>query len=312
VALIALLGPLLALGLVVRGGTHGHASGDAARSARASGHTGAHPSSPAPPQLPRGGREILPRYRVVAYYGAAGTSRLGVLGDGTPRSVLERLHGQAQGYRKAHGGGRRPVMPALELIATVAIGSPGADGKYRIRHLDTVRRYLRAARRAHGLLILDIQPGRADFLDEVKPYARFLAQPDVSLALDPEWSMGPGEVPGAVRGSTDAATINRVSGWLADLVRRHHLPQKLLIVHQFTRDMIEQRSRVVTRPGLALVDNVDGFGAPALKRDVYHRITRGTKRLYHGFKLFYDQDDPLMSPREVLRLRPRPNVIEYE
>ena len=41
-------------------------------------------SEAAVPQLPRGGREILPRNRIVAYYGAPQDPELGVLGIGSP------------------------------------------------------------------------------------------------------------------------------------------------------------------------------------------------------------------------------------
>ena len=91
-------------------------------------------------------------------------------------------------------------MPALELIATLVTAAPGDDGKYRYRQSsDLIDRYLAEARRAKALLILDIQPGRARFMDEVRAYQPYLREPDVGLALDPEWSMrrkpdpGPGD-----------------------------------------------------------------------------------------------------------------------
>src|SRR5207253_636578 len=144
----------------------------------------------------------------------------------------------------------RPVMPALELIATLVTAAPGDDGRYRYRQSDEViDRYLAAARRAQALLILDIQPGRARFIDEVRAYRRYLSQPDVGLALDPEWSMRPRQVPGEVIGSTDAAVINQVSAYLAKLVSEDDLPQKLLIVHQFTPGMIEHKRLLAKRDG---------------------------------------------------------------
>src|SRR5215207_9385216 len=167
-------------------------------------------------ELPRGGTRILPHYRVVAYYGGATTPVLGVLGEGTPAQAARCLQRVARRFATK----RRPVLPAFELIASVAQASAGPYGDYSspTKPAD-IQRYLVAARRAKALLILDVQPGRAPFLREVRRYERFLRQPDVGLALDPEWSMRAGQVPGQTIGSTDARTINRVSAYLAGLVR---------------------------------------------------------------------------------------------
>lgn len=264
--------------------------------------------APPPPQLPRGGREILPRYRVVGFYGAPQAAELGVLGIGTPTRVGRKLLRQARGYRR----GGRPLMPAFELIVTIVNSSPGPDGKYRTRQKQAViRRYLAAARRAKALLVLDIQPGRADFMSEVRALRRYLEEPDVSLALDPEWSMRAGQVPGQTIGSTDAETVNEVSAYLADIVKRRNLPQKLLLVHQFTDDMIRDKERLRRRPGVALTLNVDGFGDRPNKIGKYRDFT-DSRRFRYGFKLFYREDTNLMTPGAVLDLRPPPDLIVYE
>ena len=263
----------------------------------------------APPQLPRGGRLILPRYRVVGFYGAPQSEELGILGIGTPASAERRLRGQAGGYV----GRGRPIMLAFQLLAAIASSDAGGDGKYRTRQSDEViRRYLRAARRAKALLVLDIQPGRADFLSEVKALRPYLEQPDVGLALDPEWRMGPGEVPGQQIGSTDAATVNAVSAYLAGIVKRKNLPQKLLIVHQFTAEMITSKRALKRRPGIALTIMADGFGSQAAKISKYRSFADRRGRYYNGLKLFYKEDTDLMQPREVLALRPPPDVVIYE
>jgi hypothetical protein len=260
------------------------------------------------PQLPRGGRQLFPRWRVVAFYGGARGGTLGVLGEAPPERIGERVLAAARPF-VAHG---RPVMPAFELIATTANDHPGPSGRYRTR-MDhaVIDRYLRAARALKGLLILDVQPGRSDFLTEVRQYERFLREPDVGLALDPEWSMGPGQVPGQAIGSTDAATVNRVSGWLAGLVERGRLPHKLLVIHQFTRTMVRDKDKVVRRPGLAMTFHVDGFGGQVDKRAKYRLFTRDG-RWHNGFKLFYDEDVDLMTPAETMRLRPPPDLVTYQ
>ncbi len=264
---------------------------------------------PAPPQLPRGGRELLPDYRVVALYGAPQDPQLGELGIGTPAQAADKLLAQAQPYQRPH----RPVMPALELIATIVTADPGSDGRFRYRQSDAViERYLAAARRVRALLILDIQPGRARFMDEVRALQPYLVQPDVGLALDPEWSMRPGQIPGRVIGSTDAAVINRASAYLAGIVHSHDLPEKLLIVHQFTTGMIGHKLSLTRRPGVALVVNIDGFGDRANKISKYHLFARRTAPWFNGFKLFYHEDSHLMPPAMVVGLRPPADVVIYE
>jgi hypothetical protein len=260
-------------------------------------------------ELPRGRRTILPGYRVVAYYGAPQDDELGILGIGSPRRAARRLERQARPYSRP----RRPVLPALELIAAIVTSEAGEGGDHSIRQdAATIGRYLRAARRHKMLLLLDIQPGYAPFLQEAKALERWLKEPDVGLALDPEWSMKPPLLPAQEIGSTDADTVNEVSRYLSGLVRRHDLPQKLLVVHRFTGDMIQAESRLERDPGVALVVNVDGFGDQPNKISKYREFTRGKRDRHHGFKLFYKEDVNLMKPREVLRLRPEPDLVVYE
>jgi hypothetical protein len=296
---VAVAGLALAAGAVVLG-TSLEGSGDSEPpEARAA----------APPELPRGSRRIFPDHTVVALYGAPQHEELGALGIGTPAAAGRRLERQARPYRR----GGRPLLPAFELIATIVQSAPGDDGDHSQRQTPrTIRRYLRAARAHRALLILDVQPGRAPFMREVRALRHFLKEPDVSLALDPEWSMAPGQLPGQQIGSTDAATVNEVSRYLAGIVREGDLPQKLLVVHRFTHDMIRDDDRLRRHPGVALTVNVDGFGDRANKVAKYREFTRGRRDRHHGFKLFYKEDTDLMPPRRVLRLRPRPELIVYE
>jgi hypothetical protein len=260
------------------------------------------------PELPGGGRSILPEKRVVAFYGAPQSAELGALGIGTPDAAARRLKRQARPYERP----RRPVLPALELIAVIANADAGEDGMYRSRQPNAViRRYLRAARRHGMLLVLDIQPGRSDFFTETTRLERWLREPDVGLAVDPEWRVTAPEVPGQVIGHVDAREVNATSAWLAQLVATHDLPQKLFVVHQFTDDMVDD-SALKRRPELAMVLNADGFGSRPVKVSKYHAFTRAAPTFHQGFKLFYEEDAGLMTPRQVLRLRPAPDVVVYE
>lgn len=262
------------------------------------------------PELPGGGRRLFPDRRIVAAYGSPRDPQLGTLGVGTLSSAVARLRRQARPYARK----TRPVLPALELLTVIATAAPGPENLHRERQpVSQIARHLRVARANHALLILDIQPGRADFPTEARVLERWLREPDVGLALDPEWRVGPDQIPGQVIGSTTAAEINSVSQWLAGIVQRGRLPQKLLLVHQFTDAMISGKAQVVRRPGLAIVFNVDGFGGAAIKRAKYDQFAaQAGPGFRNGFKLFYQEDTGLMTPREVLALRPPPDVIVYE
>jgi hypothetical protein len=294
---------LLAALALVAGGTAVLGSGG-----REPRRTAAAAVPPAPVDLPRGGRSILPEFRVVAYYGAPQSRELGALGIGSPRGAVRRLARQARPY----GSKRRPELPALELITVIANADPGRDGMYRTRQEDAViRRYLRAARLAKALLLLDIQPGRSDFFTETTRLEKWLKEPDVGLALDPEWRVREGEVPGKIIGRVDAREVNATSAWLAQLVEREKLPEKLFVVHQFTDDMVDEK-KLKPRDGLATVLNVDGFGGREIKRAKYRAFTRQAPGFYHGFKLFYEEDTDMMRPRDVMRMKPRPALVVYE
>jgi hypothetical protein len=311
---LAVVGLLLVVSIASSGGGGGSATAD-----------------PELLELPGGGREILPRARVVAFYGAPQDPQLGVLGETNLQQATAKLAAQARAYERPD----RPVLPAVELISTLAQAAPGDDGLHRVRQSDaTIRRHLAAARAAKSLLILDIQPGQADFMEEVRALEPYLVQPDVSLALDPEWKTPPGVQPGKQIGSTDAATVNAVSAYLAGLVRERKLPQKLLIVHQFTESMIVDGDSIAPRDGLAIVNNIDGFGTQPIKKNIYVQLANPPVRRpppakaddaelsatqvaqrphkFNGFKLFYHEDTGLMAPGDVLSMRPAPDVVVYE
>ncbi len=270
--------------------------------------TAAADESPDGPRLPQGGRRILPGHFLVAYYGTAGTGTMGVLGEQAPGPITDRLRAAAEPF----GTKRRPVQIVYELIVTVADPTPGTDGDYSHDIArQTVQRYVRAARRHDALLVLDLQPGRDNFRTVARRWRWALAKPHVGLALDPEWRMWPGQVPGRTIGQVGAREVNQVSRWLKRLRKARDLPQKILLLHQFRTDMILNIDRVRTRRGLATIQHADGFGGRQVKLDTFHTVAR-PRQFHLGFKLFYDEDTDLFSPREVRRLRPRIDYVSYQ
>lgn len=271
------------------------------------------PSEPADPpdltRLPGGVSTVFEDDRLlVAYYGTAGTGSLGVLGEASPDEIMPRLKKAAAAFT-ATG---RPVQPVFELIVTVAHAGPTKSGTYSsdIDRAD-VRAYIEAAHRHGVLLLLDLQPGTSNFLEVVKRWEWALKDPWVGLALDPEWRMSQGGTPGQRIGSVSAAEVNEVTAWLERLTVAHDLPQKVVVLHQFRGDMIRLIERIEKRPHLALVQHIDGYGPPRAKLATYRALVR-PDQFAPGFKLFYDEDVPRMSPRRVLGLRPEVSFVSFQ
>ncbi|WP_370247122.1 hypothetical protein [Nocardioides sp.] len=307
----------VALGLVLLGALVGFArlpDADPASPGPASSSGGDRSAGDGAPARPNASART-PRERIfddgrflVAFYGTAGTGALGVLGETPPDVAFARLAREAARFERP----RQPVLPVFELIVTIADPFPGPDGDYaHDLPRAAVQRYIDAARRHGALLVLDLQPGRTDFTTAAKRWAWALRDPYVGLALDPEWRMARGEVPGQVIGSVDAAEINRTTAWLADLQQRHRLPQKLLVLHQFRTDMITRIGSVQPRRSLAMVQHVDGFGTPGQKLDTFAAVAQ-PQRFRMGFKLFYDEDVDLMDPTAVHRIRPKVRFVSFQ
>ena len=260
-------------------------------------------------RLPGGGREVFGHRRfVVAYYGTAGTGVLGVLGETSPDEAYDRIVQAGMPFRRDG----EQVLPVFELIVTVADAVPGPDGDYShdiARSL--VQPYIDAAHRHGALLLLDVQPGRSDFLTVAKRWRWALEDPYVGLALDPEWRMGPTGVPGQAIGRVRPKEVNRVSSWLAGITAHRDLPEKLFVLHQFRESMIPDAGRIKRRDGLAMVQHVDGFGSPAQKLATYAAVAR-PKQFTMGFKLFYDEDRPRMTAGAVRRIRPAVRLVSFQ
>ena len=251
---------------------------------------------------------LFPDFRMVALYGNDVDARLGVLGEQPPDAAADRLFEFADPY----AAGDRPVLGAFELIATIATSFPGPSGLYRApSSAEHVQRYLDAAN-ANGVhLILDIQPGRGDFLTELRRYDEFLREPNVHAALDPEWNVGPGQVPGQVVGQVSAFEVNEIADYLSGIVAEEGLPEKMLVVHQFQDRMLTDREALREPPGVAVTIHMDGFGTQSQKLATYD-VVAASPPFTNGFKLFLDEDIDMFTPGEVLDLDPVPDLITYQ
>lgn len=263
-------------------------------------------------QLPGGGQVLFPGRRMVALYGNPTTSSLGVLGEQPLEESIERARRTAAEYDELWD---EPVVPAFELITTVASAFAGPDNNYSTEmSIDELRPYIDAARDAGVYVVLDLQPGRTDFLTQAQRYEELLAEAHVGLALDPEWRLEPGEVHLVQIGHVDSTEVNSVVTWLADLTRERRLPQKLLILHQFRLDMIEGREQVDTsRDELAVLIHADGNGPPGSKYATYGALTASPPpNVWWGWKNFYDEDSPTFTPAETVAVDPSPVFVSYQ
>jgi hypothetical protein len=254
---------------------------------------------------------LFPGCRVVAYYGNPMSKRMGILGEIKPDSMLARLARQAAAFAAVDSA--RPVLPALELIATVAQASPGKGSLYRLRMSDTlIERVMGWAEAHHYLVILDVQTGRSTVAAEIAPLMKYLARPYVHLALDPEFSVSAKRIPGKVIGRMDAAEVNIASGMLATLVDSLHLPPKMLIVHRFTTPMLSNHPKIKLDPRVQIVIDMDGFGPPRLKYGSYKAYVHDRPVQFAGFKIFYKNDKPMLTPEQVMEMDPVPLFVMYQ
>jgi len=260
--------------------------------------------------LPGGGFLPLEDQRIVALYGTPGFPGLGALGQQDLDATIERARTTAEPY----GADGRRVVPGFNLIVTVASRNAGAHGDYSQRiDIETLRPLVDRAREEGFAVIIDLQPGRTSFLDQAMEYEELLLEPHVGLALDAEWRIGPTEVHLVRIGSVEAAEVQQVADWLAELVRRERLPQKVFMLHQFVGSMLPDRDTIVIPPELVGVVHVDGQGTLRGKRRTYEVMSQDAIEQWEwGWKNFLNIDRPVATPEQVLELDPLPFIVTYQ
>jgi hypothetical protein len=263
------------------------------------------PRSAARPQSP------FDRNLVLSYYGHPGTAAMGIVGEYDPKELVELLAQHAERYDAVNG--IQGVVPAIHLIYAVAQWAPGHDDRH-LDHMDTaeVLRYVELTREHGMLLFLDLQIGRSSLREELARVAPLLRHPNVHLALDPEFAVDEGEVPGIELGSMEAADINAAQAALQRLVEDEGLPPKVLVVHQFHESMIRDGEWIQDYDGVDLVIDVDGFGPAATKAAIYESFASRSYSQRPAIKLFFQQDPDLMTEQQVLSLVPAPALVIYQ
>jgi len=254
---------------------------------------------------------LLPDYRILTYYGHPLDENMGIVGEYPKEEVLALLRAEAANYEAVDP--TRPIIAAFEVIATVAQPEPQNDGTYLLEtDPETIQEFIDFAAANDAIVILDVQIGRSTVADQIEVVRPYLEQPNVHLGLDPEFAIAEGETPGLHIGAITAAQVTYAQETLAALAADRGIPPKLLIVHQFREDMIVGKPEIRPVPGVQLVLDADGFGAPELKTEVYNILVRDEPIEFAGIKLFYTQDNPVMTPAQILALSPSPDVIIYQ
>lgn len=262
-------------------------------------------------QLPGGGQLISGKV-YIALYGHPGSRALGLLGEQDLDTTVQRSRSQAEPYEEFTDA---TVVPTFEIITTVATGGAGDDGNFS-QEVDpeTLRPWIERAQREGIYVILDLQPGTSDTLEQAKRYESLLTYPNVGLAIDPEWKLKPGQRPLSQIGQMDVAEVNSVITWLAELTKAHNLPQKALVVHQFQLRMIQDRDQLDTsHRELQIIVHVDGNGTPGAKRDTYGALTEPAPAgVLWGWKNFIDEDSPMFTPERTMQVTPTPTMVSYQ
>ena len=278
-------------------------------------NTGSDLDSLWPPRMPAPlPGAILPAKRVIAFYGNPLSKRMGILGEFETQEMLRKLDAEVAEWNRLDPA--HPVQPALHLIAMVANPHPGPSGKYRTR-MDSalIEKVYGWAKSRNALLFVDLQVGRSTLQEELPWIEKFLMRPDVHLGIDPEFSMKTsGAVPGKRIGTYDAADINYAIRFLGNLVDKHKLPPKILVVHRFTPKGVTNARNITLDPRVQFVMHMDGFGAPWLKRDTYYRDIKREPVQFTGWKQFSKakNDKPATTRSEILRLWPAPLYIQIQ
>lgn len=253
----------------------------------------------------------LKDYRLVTFYGTPESENMGILGELEPEEYMEKLKEQAQAYSDADPD--RPAVPTIELITTMAQNEPGPEGNYvKMTPEEHIRTYVELAEEHDALVLLDIQLGKDTVMEQVKMVEEWLKHPHVHLAIDTEFHVDEGERPGEDLGQVDGKEIQEAVEYVSELTEQNDLPDKFVLVHQFTGHVLTNKEAIQPKDNAQVAVNFDGWGDATDKQALYNKYIREEPNQYGGFKIFYDKDEPVMKPEDVIKLDPSPAIVNYQ
>ncbi len=267
-------------------------------------------------------RSLLLNNDILAYYGHPNSRNMGILGRYSMEELDSQLQTLAKEYEKAGG---KKVITAFYII----YGTVWPEGEIGIINNDLLMKYINYAQKRNMLVFIDHQIGKYTPLVAIRKLLPYLKYPNVHLALDPEWRT---TKPMQEIGTVSAVEINQVQQVMEDYMKENHIAgERMLVIHQFKPWMLGTRADIKTSfSKVRLVHCADGFGSPNQKRGSYRANAYDDYNLevpkkptlnmpVKSFKLFYNFnipgagfDSPLLTPKEVYALDPRPYLIMYQ
>jgi len=272
-------------------------------------------SSPSPALAAEPVRErsasVLDKNQMVVFYGTPLASGLGILGEMKPDDAARMVKVQAAIYDEING--ERGAVGAMDVIYGLAQDEPTSNGLY-VRYLSDqhVQRYLRLADKYAFQVILDLQIGRGRIPDEVRKIERYLLNPRVHVAIDPEYAVGPEGQPIQTPGRMSGHELNEVQDYIGGLIETHNLPPKMIIIHQFLDSTVVEGEATRKVENIDLVLNMDAFGATRDKAKKYHKYSSLPYAQRDSYNIFLKQDERVLSEEEVLDLAPMPDIVFYQ
>jgi hypothetical protein len=261
---------------------------------------------------------------IVAYYGRPNTKSLGILGQQSIESTIQKVKARAKQYEKALGNGKR-VTAGFDIIYEMATSDAGRDGKYVITlNHKTLEKYITTAQKSDVVVFIDVQLGKKTPAQAVKPLLKYLKYDNVHIAVDPEFSVDNLKVrPGKKIGAITGTQINEVQNLMRNYLNKNHIKDdKILLIHMFTEFMVTDKKSLKYTDRVHLLMHLDGHGSPALKIKTYNGLYTDARsaKVSGGFKVFLKEDHPVMTPKQVLgleavgnrRVKDMPKLITYQ
>lgn len=258
---------------------------------------------------------LLPFNRIVAFYGNIYDNEMGILGELPKKQLIDKFKKELANWSAADPA--TPVVPAFHCVAVEKWDEPNTDGKLRDRisfaQIDTL---LTWADELKGIVFLDLQVGNSSLQEELPLLKKYLLKKNVHLGIDPEFSIKKGINAADPIGYLNDSDINYTIDYLTSLVKENHLPPKILIIHRFTENMVRGFDKIKKIPEVQVIMNMDGIGDKPAKETSYFEYIYKQPVEFTGFKLFYKYDTrnggTMMTPKEILALKPTPIYIQYE
>ncbi|WP_421716307.1 hypothetical protein [Arcobacter arenosus] len=261
---------------------------------------------------------------LIGFYGRPNTKSLGILGQSSLDELVKKMHEKKLFYEKELGD-KFEVQMAFHIIYGLATPDAGRRNDYMLRlSHKSLMSFINRANKENFKVIIDLQMGTNSPSEAVKIVLEYLKYDNVHLAIDPEFKIPKHRryPPGRYVGHIFAHDLNEVQKLVNDYIEENNLNKKDLIVHMFHPRMLRKKDEVEKFDNINLIYNIDGHGNPAVKIKIYNNLYTQEEQdiAKSGFKIFYETDTKIMSPKEILgfeesfgrKIWEKPYYINYQ